>query len=274
LNGTITDIGTGVPLSSNIYLNESKSGNQAASTNSLTDGLYEIKLIPGIKYDIVVRAEGYSPETKSLIIPKSSSKQEFTYNFSLSKLNEINSKNNSLSTFVNKVIEPSENQIDNNMEALYTNKNQQQNDLEEYVTTKPIMSFGGKDLEVNPLFINLNAPFNYGTATVNPILYPQLDSLISMMKNDESMRIQIGGHTDNVGSSSYNKYLSQLRADAVKIYLIEKGQFQNYRIKSKGFGLDQPIDTNESDQGRTNNRRVEIKLLKNKLIKKFKLTSK
>lgn len=68
------------------------------------------------------------------------------------------------------------------MEALYTNKNQQQNDLEEYVTTKPIMSFGGKDLEVNPLFINLNAPFNYGTATVNPILYPQLDSLISMMK--------------------------------------------------------------------------------------------
>lgn len=269
LSGIVTDKTNGVPVMARVALFEKKSNNQAAESSALADGVYNLELLPGVSYNIVVQADGYQPEMKSFKIPKSSTNYNFTYNFSLNKLEQMKITKDAIEKSVVEQTNSTPNSS-SNFEVLY-DKNKQQNNDDDIAESRPFMSFGGKDVDVNPLYINLNAPFGYGTAAVNPILYPQLDSLIKMMKADPNMRIQIGGHTDNVGSASYNKYLSSLRADAVKIYLIEKGQLAPNRIKTKGFGFDQPIESNGNEEGRTKNRRVEIKMLKNRVYKRNRI---
>ena len=74
------------------------------------------------------------------------------------------------------------------------------------------------------------------------------------------MRIEIRGHTDAKGSDSYNQRLSENRAKAVADYLLSKG-INEKRIQSKGYGKSLPIDTNDTEEGRANNRRVEFKIV-------------
>ena len=73
------------------------------------------------------------------------------------------------------------------------------------------------------------------------------------------MHIEIRGHTDSKGSDSYNLRLSENRAKAVFEYLISKG-ISEKRLQYKGYGKTMPIDTNDTEEGRANNRRVEFKI--------------
>ena len=75
-----------------------------------------------------------------------------------------------------------------------------------------------------------------------------------------TMRIEIRGHTDNVGNDAENQTLSQRRAKAVYDFLIQNG-IEATRLTYKGFGKTQPIDTNDTEQGRANNRRTEFVIL-------------
>ena len=75
------------------------------------------------------------------------------------------------------------------------------------------------------------------------------------------MEIEIEGHTDSVGPDDRNQKLSQDRSQSVVNYLISKG-ISGDRLKAKGFGESKPIDTNDTDAGRANNRRVEFTVLK------------
>ncbi len=88
----------------------------------------------------------------------------------------------------------------------------------------------------------------------------ELDGLIEFMKVNKEVKILIGGHTDNQGTASYNQLLSENRAKEVRNYLIERG-IESGRLESKGFGLNQPIDDNSTEEGRANNRRTEITVL-------------
>ena len=72
--------------------------------------------------------------------------------------------------------------------------------------------------------------------------------------------MEIGGHTDSVGSDSYNQKLSEQRAKAVCDYLISQG-VDKARLSYKGYGESEPIATNETEAGRQRNRRVELKIL-------------
>ena len=74
------------------------------------------------------------------------------------------------------------------------------------------------------------------------------------------MKIQVNGHTDNVGNPNSNQTLSLNRATSVMNYLIENG-IENTRLTAKGFGATQPIDTNETENGRKSNRRTEFLVL-------------
>jgi outer membrane protein OmpA-like peptidoglycan-associated protein len=80
------------------------------------------------------------------------------------------------------------------------------------------------------------------------------------MKENADLRIEISGHTDNTGTDAINEKLSQARADAVKNYLLASGVASN-RIQSKGYGSLKPIATNETEEGRQANRRVEFSIL-------------
>ncbi len=88
----------------------------------------------------------------------------------------------------------------------------------------------------------------------------ELNRIIQLMKENPTMKVEISGHTDNIGSETANNKLSMQRAKTVVDYLINKGIGKN-RLVSKGYGKKKPIATNKSDEGRKENRRVEIEVL-------------
>lgn len=99
--------------------------------------------------------------------------------------------------------------------------------------------------------------FQTGKSTIIATSFPILNSVATMMAENPSYKLLIGGHTDNVGSESGNITLSQNRADAVGAYLIGKG-VSPIRITSTGYGAAKPVDDNKTGAGRTRNRRVEL----------------
>ena len=101
--------------------------------------------------------------------------------------------------------------------------------------------------------------FEFDKATLTAASLPQLDALTEILKKYEGANLFLEGHTDNVGEDKYNMDLSQQRMDAVKAFLMSKGVFES-RIYANGFGESRPIATNDTDAGRSKNRRVEMKL--------------
>lgn len=99
--------------------------------------------------------------------------------------------------------------------------------------------------------------FEFNSSELLTVSYIQLDSLYNILEQKPSVRIEIRGHTDNIGSESYNKKLSVERAASVYNYLIEKG-IPKTRIKYRGFGPNVPVADNGTEEGRELNRRVEI----------------
>jgi len=78
-----------------------------------------------------------------------------------------------------------------------------------------------------------------------------------VMKDKPSMKVSVEGHTDSVGSEAYNRRLSERRARAVRDYMVENG-ISPSRIATRGFGKSRPVASNETAEGRAQNRRVEI----------------
>jgi outer membrane protein OmpA-like peptidoglycan-associated protein len=87
--------------------------------------------------------------------------------------------------------------------------------------------------------------------------YPLLDEVATALKARPAIKVRIEGHTDSRGNRALNTRLSQARADSVKAYLVGKG-VEADRLDAKGFGPDQPIETNKTAAGRDKNRRVEF----------------
>jgi len=102
--------------------------------------------------------------------------------------------------------------------------------------------------------------FEFDKSTILQQSYFELMRLISLLNTYPTMKIEIGGHTDSKGSETYNQRLSENRAKAVTDYLISKGVPEK-RLQFKGYGKAQPIDTNETEEGRARNRRVEFKII-------------
>lgn len=105
-----------------------------------------------------------------------------------------------------------------------------------------------------------NVQFDFGKATLRPESFTELGELVSYLKNKDDIKVEIAGHTDNVGKDADNLKLSQLRADAIRNYVIKKG-IQPARIIAKGYGATEPIADNDTDEGRQLNRRTEVRVL-------------
>ena len=105
-----------------------------------------------------------------------------------------------------------------------------------------------------------NLFFQFGTDELTQASLPELERLYQFVKNNEKIRIELGGHTDNVGEVAYNKALSQKRAEAVKAYLISKGIAAD-RLRAVGYGERVPLAPNDTETGRASNRRTELKII-------------
>lgn len=109
-------------------------------------------------------------------------------------------------------------------------------------------------------FILEGCNFETGKAMLEPESFAVLDELVVFMNRKMDEVIEIGGHTDNVGSAASNIKLSMERATTVMDYLLAKG-IGPERLTAKGYGMTQPIESNTSDEGRASNRRTEVKML-------------
>jgi OmpA-OmpF porin, OOP family len=116
--------------------------------------------------------------------------------------------------------------------------------------------------EPEKVFTLKDVHFDTSKATITPSSFPSLNELVGVLKVKPTMTIEIAGHTDNVGTPEANQKLSQDRANSVKQYLISKGIAAN-RLTAKGYGDTQPVADNDSEEGRKQNRRTEVRIITN-----------
>jgi outer membrane protein OmpA-like peptidoglycan-associated protein len=101
--------------------------------------------------------------------------------------------------------------------------------------------------------------FGFNSAFIKKESYSRLREYAKTLQSDLAEAVvEIGGHTDNLGSDEYNSKLSKRRAQAVKDFLTEKHKIAAYRLIINGYGESQPIESNDTQQGRAKNRRVEF----------------
>jgi len=99
--------------------------------------------------------------------------------------------------------------------------------------------------------------FDFGKWDIKPHAYPELNALVKKLEENPDLKVEIQGHTDNVGSAAFNQELSEKRANAVMEYLVNKG-IQAERLSAKGYGFSMPAASNDTPEGRAKNRRVRL----------------
>ncbi len=122
------------------------------------------------------------------------------------------------------------------------------------------------DLRLTPIEVGAvvtlnNIFFEYAKAVLKPESFPELNRVVEFLDMNAKVSIEIGGHTDNTGSDATNDRLSKNRAQAVADYLILNGITAN-RITAVGYGKHRPVAFNDTDEGRSKNRRVEFTIMK------------
>ena len=110
-------------------------------------------------------------------------------------------------------------------------------------------------------FVLRNVLFDYDKADLKPESMTELDRLVKFLKENPSVRIEVGAHTDAQGNDAYNLNLSDRRAKSVMDYLVTQA-IDRRRLSSRGYGETAPIASNDSEEGRALNRRVEFRIVR------------
>lgn len=129
------------------------------------------------------------------------------------------------------------------------------------VTLKANTETGLQNIKEGESIILKNIFFEYDKTKLLPESFAELDKVVAFMEDNNITLIEISGHTDSDGSEKYNELLSKGRAESVVKYLNKKG-IALTRMKAVGYGESKPIDSNFTDNGKAQNRRVEFTLLK------------
>ncbi|HKJ43089.1 MAG TPA: OmpA family protein [Sunxiuqinia sp.] len=117
-----------------------------------------------------------------------------------------------------------------------------------------------KAIKIGNTAILRNIFFDSGKYELLPQSKSELEKLIQFMKDNPSVKIEIGGHTDNIGTVEYNQVLSENRAKSVYNFLI-KSDIDKNRLTYRGYGLSKPVASNDTKAGRAKNRRTEFKII-------------
>lgn len=114
-----------------------------------------------------------------------------------------------------------------------------------------------KEEVVDTKALTASVKFKFNSNELDPTSFDTLDKLAAILKAAPALKLGITGHTDNIGAAAANQRLSEVRANVVKDYLVKKG-VNAANITATGLGATKPIDTNDTVEGRANNRRVEF----------------
>ena len=120
-----------------------------------------------------------------------------------------------------------------------------------------------KGAKVNKVgcWIIKNLTFDTNKWNIKPEFFKDLENVVEVLKKNPDIRVEIQGHTDNIGSAKYNQILSAKRAKAVMEYLVKKG-IDASRLTYAGYGFSKPVASNKTPEGRAQNRRVELHIIK------------
>nr|WP_278252201.1 OmpA family protein [Deferrivibrio essentukiensis] len=110
--------------------------------------------------------------------------------------------------------------------------------------------------------ITLNVQFDTNKSDIKPEYVDEIKKFAEFLKRHPEVKVEIAGHTDSDGDRDKNIALSQKRADAVAEYLSTEFGIEKDRITAKGYGPDKPVASNDTEEGKNQNRRVEALLLK------------
>ncbi len=116
------------------------------------------------------------------------------------------------------------------------------------------------DTSTSTQFVLHGVHFDTGKATIRPESFARLDRVVEYMQHRPSVRIELSGHTDNVGNPKANQLLSERRAKACREYIMSRG-IEGSRLEAVGFGAARPIASNSTEEGRQANRRIEASVL-------------
>jgi len=106
--------------------------------------------------------------------------------------------------------------------------------------------------------VTLHGPqFDFNKSTLKPEGKRMVDDAVKVMKDKPDLKVSVEGHTDSIGSVAYNQRLSERRANTVRDYMVSQG-IDAARITTRGYGKTKPIASNDTAEGRAENRRVEI----------------
>jgi outer membrane protein OmpA-like peptidoglycan-associated protein len=119
----------------------------------------------------------------------------------------------------------------------------------------------GQSVDKETWFTFDRLEFETGSATLKPDSQAQLGNMAAILKCYPHVNLKIGGYTDNVGDPASNERLSQARAENTRQAIIAQGVDAS-RIEAEGYGAQHPVATNDTDQGRQQNRRIDVRVTK------------
>jgi outer membrane protein OmpA-like peptidoglycan-associated protein len=126
---------------------------------------------------------------------------------------------------------------------------------------KGTVAFAGKTVRAGETISLNNILFDQGKADLRPESRAELDKIAAFMRDNPTAEIELSGHTSSEGDAAFNRSLSYLRVKACKDYVVARG-IDTGRIAVVGYGPDRPVASNDNEAGRTQNRRVELRVLK------------
>lgn len=287
VNGTVFNKKTNEPISAFV---EVKVTEDVKKINTKMDGVYETR-IPEVKtYSIATRANGFLPDQQNFTLPSLGNDTTVTvdiYLMPIAKKLVVAG-----TTFDKKTEQPLNTRLDiqpigkrGNVLKTTTQAGKYEKELpglgwymitaiaEGYLNAvdsvqadteenTPLL----KDLYLAPIEVGLtvrlkNIYFDFDRATLKSESFTELNKVVDFLKQNSSVEIEISGHTDSKGSDDYNLNLSQGRSQSVVDYIVSQG-IESYRLTAHGYGETKPIDSNDTEEGRANNRRVEFTVVK------------
>lgn len=288
LSGVVYDEKTKQPLSANVTVSIKDVKPIALKTPAT--GKFETKIPETNEYQLSASASGYLPQDLTMSVPRLGSDTTLTvevYLIPIAKKLMING-----TVYNKKTKEPIKSKVDFTLKpekkSSYAAEAENGNfeleigklgwyllaaSAEGYLSTTDSVGFNSddlspmtKDLYLEPIEVGLtvrlkNIYFDFNKATLKTESFTELNKVVNFLEQNPTVEIEISGHTDNKGSDEYNLALSQGRSQAVVDYLAGQGIGGN-RLTAKGYGESKPVETNETEDGRAINRRVEFTVLK------------
>lgn len=288
VSGQVYDQKTGLPIASHVSVKPM--GTEAIDIDAKSGTAYETSIPETNQVGINVSSVGYLPKDQTFPIPTLFNDTILVIDIFLTPIQKQlvlagtvfdSNSNQAINAKVNAVYKDTQNE-NFNVDAINGNYEKPINGLGWYVLTASAEgylnatdSINVESNEITPVIKDLylkkievgvtvrlkNIYFDFDKTTLKSESFVELDKVVDLLKNNPSVEIEISGHTDSKGGDDYNLNLSQGRSQAVVDYLISQG-IDSYRLSAQGYGETKPIDTNDTEEGRANNRRVEFTVLK------------